>query len=107
MTLLERINRVINSPILIATLQKHDLEIIDLQAEFPNHSSLDSLPEPYKSSILAAEEDLHTTKIINLEDPMVSYTHESDPKSNIRVRQFKKDPLPNWATDVKPEANTP
>lgn len=31
---------------------------------------------------------------------MVSYTHKKD--STLRFKQYKKDPIPNWAIDIQP-----
>ena len=38
-----------------------------------------------------------------LDLPTVSYAHENGRDSNIRFRQYEKDPLPPWAVDVQPD----
>lgn len=35
-------------------------------------------------------------------EPMVTYSHVNDP-TGVRFRQYKKDPLPPWAVDVRDE----
>lgn len=55
MRLESRINKVINSPHLERALNRRGLEVMDLQAEAPSHFFFESLPHPYRASIIEAE----------------------------------------------------
>jgi hypothetical protein len=37
-----------------------------------------------------------------MSEPMITYANKQDPKGQ-RFRQYKKDPIPNWAVDIKPD----
>ena len=66
MTLLERINRVINTDAFEKSLEEDDLLLIDFQLTWLDYADFESLPETHKKAILAGEKELEYTGTIEL-----------------------------------------
>lgn len=56
--LMNRINRVINTRALERSLIEQGLSVLDLQVDWPAYDAFESLPQEFRSAILAGETEL-------------------------------------------------